>query len=58
MTELALDHDQRDAFACHLDGVGVSDLVRLAAHLPNAAVPSGHRDAQRGLTPRIEAAQK
>jgi hypothetical protein len=27
VTELALDHDQRHAFVCHLDGVGVSELV-------------------------------
>jgi hypothetical protein len=26
--ELALDHDQRDAFVCHLDGVRVAALVR------------------------------
>ncbi len=31
VTKLALDHDQRDAFACHLDGVGVSELVRSEA---------------------------
>jgi hypothetical protein len=28
MSELALDHDQRYAFAGHLDGVGVPELVR------------------------------
>src|SRR5215203_1639892 len=27
----ALDHDQRHAFACHLDGVGVAQLVRREA---------------------------
>ena len=31
VTELALDHDQRDAFARHLDGVGVPELVRREA---------------------------
>ena len=31
MAELALDHDQRHAFACHLDGVGVAQLVRREA---------------------------
>ena len=29
--ELALDDDQRDALACHLDGVCVSKLVRSRA---------------------------
>jgi hypothetical protein len=28
MAELALDHVQRDALAGHLDGVGVTELVR------------------------------
>ena len=28
MSQLALDDDQRDAFASHLDGVGVTELVR------------------------------
>lgn len=28
VSELALDHDQRDPFACHLDGVRVPQLVR------------------------------
>jgi hypothetical protein len=28
MTELALDDEQGDAFAGHLDGVGVAKLVR------------------------------
>jgi hypothetical protein len=28
VAELALDDDQRDALACHLDGVGVAELVR------------------------------
>jgi len=28
VTELALDHDYRHAFASHLHGVGVSELVR------------------------------
>jgi hypothetical protein len=31
MAELALDDDQRDALASHLDGVGVSELVRREA---------------------------
>ncbi len=31
VSELALDDDQRDAFACHLDGVGVAELVRREA---------------------------
>jgi hypothetical protein len=31
MAELALDHDQRHAFARHLDGVGVAQLVRREA---------------------------
>jgi hypothetical protein len=28
VTELALDHDQRHTFVCHLDGVGVPELMR------------------------------
>jgi hypothetical protein len=28
VSELALDDDQRDTFARHLDGVGVAELVR------------------------------
>ena len=31
VAELALDDDQRDAFARHLDGVGVAELVRREA---------------------------
>ena len=31
MPELALDDDQRDALACHLDGVRVAELVRREA---------------------------
>jgi hypothetical protein len=31
MPELALDHDQRHAFAGRLDGVGVAQLVRREA---------------------------
>ena len=31
VAELALDYDQRHAFACHLDGVGVAQLVRREA---------------------------
>ena len=31
VSELALDHVERDPFACHLDGVGVSELVRCEA---------------------------
>jgi hypothetical protein len=27
VAELALDHDQRHAFACHLYGMGVAELV-------------------------------
>ena len=33
MSELALDNDQRNAFAGHLDGVGVPELVRGEAPL-------------------------
>jgi hypothetical protein len=41
VAELALDHDQRHTFACHLNGVRMSQLVwREAA--PNAR---GRRDA-------------
>ena len=45
MAELALDHHQRDAFVCHLDGVGVTQLVRgeAAAH-----AGSGGRSTQVG----------
>ena len=31
MAELALGHDQRDAFVGHLHGVGVPELVRSEA---------------------------
>ena len=31
MAELALDHDQGHAFAGHLDGVGVAQLLRREA---------------------------
>ena len=31
VSELALNHVERDPFACHLDGVGVSELVRCEA---------------------------
>src|SRR5215207_11590401 len=40
MAELALDHDQRHAFACHLDGVGVAQLVR------REAAPNPGRDSR------------
>jgi hypothetical protein len=43
MAELPLDHDQRHAFACHLDGVGVAQLVRREA-APNPG--RGSRAAQ------------
>jgi hypothetical protein len=31
VAELTLDHVERDPFACHLDGVSVSELVRREA---------------------------
>ena len=54
VAELALDDDQRDAFAGHLDGVGVAELVRSeaasdagggggAAQLGRVAVAAGVR---------------
>ena len=52
VSELALDDDQRDAFAGHLDGVGVSELVRCeaSAHagLGSGPAPIG---ARRGVSP-------
>ena len=41
MAELALDDDQRDAFAGHLDGMGVAQLVRseAAAHAGRSGGP-------------------
>jgi len=35
VSELALDHDQRDALARHLDGVRVAELVRSEAPRPH-----------------------
>ena len=40
MSELALDDDQLDALAGHLDGVGVAELVRCEAS-PNAGERRG-----------------
>jgi hypothetical protein len=37
VTELALDHDQRDAFVGELDSVHVADLVRREAAADPAA---------------------
>jgi hypothetical protein len=42
VSELALDHDERDAFVGHLDGVGVPELVRreAAAHAGPGSSPA------------------
>jgi hypothetical protein len=45
VSELALDDDQRDAFAGHLEGVGVAQLVRSEAA---AHAGSGGRSTQVG----------
>ena len=50
MSELALDNDQRNAFAGHLDGVGVPELVRGEAP-PHAG--SGGSPAQIGSRGRV-----
>jgi len=50
VSELALDDDQRDAFAGHLDGVGVPELLRREA--PSHA-GSGGSPAQIGSRGRV-----
>ncbi len=45
VAELTLDNDQRDAFASHLDGVGVSELVRGEAS-PHALAAVRRRSAR------------
>jgi len=50
MSELALDDDEGDAFAGHLDGVGVPELVRREAS-PHAG--SGGSPAQIGSRGRV-----
>jgi hypothetical protein len=52
MAELALDDDQRNAFVGHLDGVGVTQLMRGKA-TPHAGAGSGATQigAGRGVRP-------
>ena len=56
MSELSLDDDQRDLFACHLDSVGVPQLVGSKAS-PHASACRGSSQlrARSGRGPRPSA---